>query len=239
MNSEKSIRALYEQIKQRELQELENAVRNNGGGAVFHEDYAPVIMCNFNGYYPHPADVRITRVELLDEEDEEVLRIYGQEKDSAGGSDYFCEEREINVADIAYGQLSYITQELTTEKPSPFKTTVEQKALIQKLVEAIDACRKAGIQMFTTDGANELLCYNSTVFDKGPDTGDNLSGEWQEGTDHLGYPCKRFVYTDKAELAGWVEIPIADCDVINGDALGVDFISWGYCSGGFFAHKKE
>lgn len=234
MNSEKSIRAAYDEIKQRELQELETAVRNNGGGAVFHEDYAPIIMCNFNGYYPHPADVRITRVELLDEEDEEVLRIYGQEKDSAGGSDYFCEEREINVTDIAYGQLSYITQELTAEKPSPFKTTVEQKALIQKLVEAIDACRKAGIQMFTTDGANELLCYNSTDFDDGPFSADNLSGEWQvkEG-------IHSFVKTPREILEQWVEIPIADCDVIDGHALGVDFISWDCCSGGFFAHKKE
>ena len=230
MNTKQSIRALYEQIKQRELRELETAVRNNGGCAVFHKDYAPVIMCNFNGYYPHPADVRITRVELLGEEDEEVLRIYGQEKDSAGD---FCEEREINVTDIAYGQLSYITQELTTEKPSPFKTTIEQKALIQKLVEAIDACRKADIQFFTTDGANELLCYNSTDFDKGPDTADNLSGEWEEKDGK-----RTFVATPQAKLDEWLEIPIADCDIIDGNGLDVDFVSWGCCSGGFFAHKK-
>lgn len=239
MNSEKSIRAAYDEIKQRELTELENAVRNEGGGVAFSEYYAPVIMCNFNGYYPHPADVRITRVELLDEEDEEVLRIYGQEKGQSGCSDWYEDEREINITDIAYGQLSYITQSMMYEKTSPFQTTVEQKALIQRLVGAIDACRKAGIQMFTTDGANELLCYNSTDFDKGPDTGDNLSGEWQEGTDHLGYPCKRWVYTDKAELDDWVEIPLDKCDVIDGNALDVDFVSWGCCNDGFYAHKKK
>lgn len=230
MNSEKSIRAAYDEIKQRELTELENAVRGNDGAVTFPEDEAPVIMCNFNGYYPHPADVRITRVELLDEEDEEVLRIYGQEKGQSGCSDWYEDEREINITDIVYGQLSYITQSMMYEKTSPFQTTVEQKALIQRLVEAIDACRKAGIQMFTTDGANELLCYNSTDFDKGPDTTDNLSGGWQGMT---------WVPADKAELDDWVEIPLDKCDVIDGNALDVDFVSWGCCNDGFYAHKKK
>lgn len=133
MNSEKSIRAAYDEIKQRELTELENAVRNEGGGVAFSEDYAPVIMCNFNGYYPHPADVRITRVELLDEEDEEVLRIYGQEKGQSGCSDWYEDEREINITDIAYGQLSYITQSIKPKKV--FNISVETRNFSETVAE--------------------------------------------------------------------------------------------------------
>lgn len=133
MNSEKSIRAAYDEIKQRELTELENAVRNEGGGVAFPEDYAPVIMCNFNGYYPHPADVRITRVELLDEEDEEVLRIYGQEKGQSGCSDWYEDEREINITDIAYGQLSYITQSIKPKKV--FNISVETRNFSETVAE--------------------------------------------------------------------------------------------------------
>ena len=133
MNNEKSIRAAYDEIKQRELTELENAVRNEGGGVAFPEDYAPVIMCNFNGYYPHPADVRITRVELLDEEDEEVLRIYGQEKGQSGCSDWYEDEREINITDIAYGQLSYITQSIKPKKV--FNISVETRNFSETVAE--------------------------------------------------------------------------------------------------------
>jgi hypothetical protein len=133
MNSEKSIRAAYDEIKQRELTELENAVRNEGGGVAFSEYYAPVIMCNFNGYYPHPADVRITRVELLDEEDEEVLRIYGQEKGQSGCSDWYEDEREINITDIAYGQLSYITQSIKPKKV--FNISVETRNFSETVAE--------------------------------------------------------------------------------------------------------
>lgn len=133
MNSEKSIRAAYDEIKQRELTELENAVRGNDGAVTFPEDEAPVIMCNFNGYYPHPADVRITRVELLDEEDEEVLRIYGQEKGQSGCSDWYEDEREINITDIAYGQLSYITQSIKPKKV--FNISVETRNFSETVAE--------------------------------------------------------------------------------------------------------
>lgn len=133
MNNEKSIRAAYDEIKQRELTELENAVRGNDGAVTFPEDEAPVIMCNFNGYYPHPADVRITRVELLDEEDEEVLRIYGQEKGQSGCSDWYEDEREINITDIAYGQLSYITQSIKPKKV--FNISVETRNFSETVAE--------------------------------------------------------------------------------------------------------
>lgn len=92
-----------------------------------------------------------------------------------------------------------------------FQTTVAQKVLIQKLSEAIDECRKAGIQMFTTDGENALVCYNSLYFDKGP-------------------------YTEK-ENEDWLEIPLDKCDKIDGNLLDVDFISWGCCAE-LYAHMK-
>ena len=62
-----------------------------------------------NGFIPHPADVRITRVELLDEEDEEVLHIYGVEKCTSGCAIWFDDEMEINLSDIAYGHIDFIT----------------------------------------------------------------------------------------------------------------------------------
>ena len=116
MNKEKSIRACYEEIKRREVRELENALRAADCKVEFSEDNAPIVMCNFNGFEPHPADVRITRVELRDEEDEDVLYIFGQEKDSSGCASWFDEEREINVSDIAYGHVDFITNSIPNKK---------------------------------------------------------------------------------------------------------------------------
>lgn len=112
MNNGKSIRACYEEIKRREIRELEEAVRNAGGKVEFDTESAPVVMCNFDGWAPHPADVRITRVELYDEEDEDVLRIYGCEKGSSGCADWYEDEKEINFSDIAYGHIEFITDEI-------------------------------------------------------------------------------------------------------------------------------
>lgn len=117
MSKEKSIHACYEEIKRREVKELEDAVRDNGGGVVFQKDSAPMIVVNFGGFCPHPADVLITRVELCDEEDEDVLRIYGREKCSSACSDWYEDEREINISDIEYGHIEFITSECY----SPYK----------------------------------------------------------------------------------------------------------------------
>lgn len=117
MNNEKSIFGCYEELKRREVRELENAVRAAGGEVEFGEDSYPMVMCNLDGHFSHPADVRITRVELVDEEDEDVLHIYGNEKGYSGCSEWFEDEREINFCEIAYGHISFITDALIGERP--------------------------------------------------------------------------------------------------------------------------
>lgn len=112
MEQKKSILACYEEIKRREVKELENALRDAGREVKFSEGNAPMVMCNLNGFEPHPADVRITRVELRDEEDEDVLYIFGQEKGMSGCSTWFEGEMEINISDIAYGHIDFITSEI-------------------------------------------------------------------------------------------------------------------------------
>lgn len=114
MNKEKSIYACYEELKRREVKELENAVRAAGGKVEFGEDSYPMVMCNLDGFEPHPADVRITRVELREEEDEDVLYIFGREKGIGGGSTWYEDEREINISDIAYSHIEFITSEIKT-----------------------------------------------------------------------------------------------------------------------------
>ena len=112
MEEKKSIRACYEEIKRREVRELEDAVRAAGGEYVFKK-YRPIVMCNINGFEPHPADVVITRVELRDEEDEDVLYIFGYEKGVSGCATWYDDnEMEVNISDIAYGHIDFITSDI-------------------------------------------------------------------------------------------------------------------------------
>lgn len=105
----KSIYDAYQEIKQREISELKDAVRKAGGEVEFQEYNAPTVMVNFDGYFPHPADVRITRVKLKDDE----LLIDGQEKGVSGCAEWFdSDEYPIEVDDIAYGHLDFITSEI-------------------------------------------------------------------------------------------------------------------------------
>lgn len=105
----KTIYDAYQEIKQREISELKDAVRNAGGEVEFQEDNAPIVMVNFDGYFPHPADVRITRVKLKDDE----LLIDGQEKGVSGCAEWFdSDEYPIEVDDIAYGHIDFITSEI-------------------------------------------------------------------------------------------------------------------------------
>lgn len=97
----KTIYDAYQEIKQREISELKDAVRKAGGEVEFQEDNAPIVMVNFNGFSPHPADVAITRVRLKDD----TLLIDGQEKDVE-------DESPIEVDDIAYGHIDFITSEI-------------------------------------------------------------------------------------------------------------------------------
>lgn len=116
MSEQKSIYAAYEEIKRREVKELEDAVRKAGGEYVFKKT-RPVVMCNLNGFEPHPADVVITSVELRDEEDEDVLYIFGYEEDVSGCASWECNEVEVKISDIAYGHIEFITSAIVSPKP--------------------------------------------------------------------------------------------------------------------------
>lgn len=114
-----------------------------------------------------------------------------------------------------------------------FLLTGAQKRAMADLAKAFEECRRQNIQFFITDGENALMAYNSTNFDGVPTTGDNLSGEWQAVDGKY-----KFVASTKKERDNWLEIPVADCDKILGDTLGIDFVSWGCCSGGLYALRK-
>ena len=130
-----------------------------------------------------------------------------------------------------------------TFEPTPeqqrFMLTGEQKLKMAALAKAFEECREAGIQFFTTDGENALLAYNSSEYDVGPESGDNLGGEWQEVTDEHGNKRHVFVRTPDEKREEWDEIPLQVCDRILGEPMGIDFISWGCCCEGMFAHRKR
>lgn len=125
-----------------------------------------------------------------------------------------------------------------TPEQQRFMLTGEQKVKMAALAKAFDVCRKAGIQFFITDGENALMAYNTTDYDTGPTSGDNLSGEWVEQTDEHGNKRNVFVRTPDEKREEWDEIPTEVCDRIEGGPLDVDFISWGCCCEGLFAHRR-
>ncbi len=118
----KSIYAAYEEIKRREIDELKKKLRAFGCVAHFGPDYTgegatgadcPIVMCNIEGFEPHPADVKITSVGV--EIDGEVT-IMGYEIDKAGGSLCCYDEREISLGEIAYGHIEFITNAIPEVK---------------------------------------------------------------------------------------------------------------------------
>lgn len=102
-----------------------------------------------------------------------------------------------------------------TKQEKKFLLTGEQKLLVRRLAQAIEDCRKANIQLFTTDGENAILCYNATDFDNAIDNDEDLD-------------CSE----------EWLPIPIPLCDRILGQPTKTDFISWG-CSSTLYAHLKQ
>lgn len=108
MDKEKSIYECYQEIKQREIKELKEAITKAGGEILFDEETAPVVVVNFDSYYPHPADVRITSVQI----EKDRLIIIGCEKCSSGCSDWYEDETEIEIEDIAYRQIDFITSDI-------------------------------------------------------------------------------------------------------------------------------
>ena len=108
MNEQKSIYACYEEIKQREIRELKQALEMHNGKFVFDPDVnAPEVLCNMK--YVGPADVRITSVSL---DDDGNLIVTGQQHGESGCADWYESECEINLSDIAYGHIDFITKSI-------------------------------------------------------------------------------------------------------------------------------
>lgn len=136
MNEQKSIYAAYEKIKQREISELKERLRDFGGEAHFGLDYVgegatgtdnPIVMCNLNGFEPHPADVKIMYACI---NPNDVLCIYGCEKMNSGGASWYEDEVCIPIEDIAYGQLDFITSAIPTDRYEPNNELVMETAVI-------------------------------------------------------------------------------------------------------------
>lgn len=104
MSNEKSISACYEEIKQREIEELKKKVRGRGGKYEFYEDEdAPEVLCNLR--YEGPADVMITSVEV---DGNNILYIKGKVHYHSGCGSSYGELENIIVSDITYGGMSVI-----------------------------------------------------------------------------------------------------------------------------------
>lgn len=99
MNNDKSIYACYEEIKQREISELKDAVRAMGGQYVFPKDEHPYVMCNLNS---GPCDLRVDSVEIQNISDVDVLVIFGYDEQAG-------QPVEISLDDIAYRHISFIS----------------------------------------------------------------------------------------------------------------------------------
>lgn len=104
MSNVKSISACYEEIKQREIEELKKKVRGRGGKFAFDEDEdAPEVLCNLK--YEGPADVMITSVEVCEND---YLYITGRVHYHSGCGSSYGDVDSISVSDISYGGLSVI-----------------------------------------------------------------------------------------------------------------------------------
>ena len=100
MEKEKSIYACYEEIKQREISELKDAVTAHGGKYEFGID-GPFINVNYDD---GPEDVTVGRVEIQHIGDTEIVVIY----DTTG--------EHIKNDDIAYGNIEFITKSIPKKK---------------------------------------------------------------------------------------------------------------------------
>lgn len=111
MSNEKSISECYEEIKQREIEELKKKVRRRGGKYGFDEDWdAPEVLCNLK--YEGPVDVMITSVEV---DANNRLIIDGKPHYHSGCDSSYGHIETIGVSEIAYGEMSVICEAI----PSP------------------------------------------------------------------------------------------------------------------------
>jgi len=115
MEEKKSIYACYEEIKQREISELKDAVKAHGGKYKFGAD-GPVITVNYD---EGPEDVTVGCVEIQNLSDTEIVVIY----DNVG--------EQIKNDDIAYGHIEFITDNI------PKKRKYEWSDETMRLCEAV------------------------------------------------------------------------------------------------------
>ena len=106
MNEYKPIFTCYEEIKQREIRELKDAVRAARGQYVFQKDKHPYVMCNLDS---GPCDLRVDSVEIQNISDVDVLVIFGYDEQAG-------QAVEISLEDIAYSHISFITEAIPVRK---------------------------------------------------------------------------------------------------------------------------
>lgn len=135
----KSIYECYEEIKQREIAELKARLKAFGGVAHFGPDYTgeyatgadcPIVMCNLNGFEPHPANVRIMSVGLSDDD---RLTIMGCE------TSWCDDEMPIDSHDIAYGHIDFITSSIPVMKTKPYAKLSREMRLFCETVAMLSA----------------------------------------------------------------------------------------------------
>lgn len=112
MDKDKSIYACYENIKQREISELIEKVRNSGGQYVFKETEQPYVLCMFD---EGPVEVRVGSVEIQNISEKEILVVF----DTKG--------EQIKLSDIAYGHIYFIIESI------PVKTFSKESFCISRL----------------------------------------------------------------------------------------------------------
>lgn len=113
MDKDKSIYACYEEIKQREINELMEKVRLMKGQYVFPTLEAPCVLVNFDD---GPCeDVRVGSVEIQNVSETEILCIF----DTFGD--------QIKLSDIAYGHIEFITDSI------PVRTFSQESFCISRL----------------------------------------------------------------------------------------------------------
>ena len=106
--------ARYEAIKQEEIQELREKLNEVGGEYHFGNDYIPsngeacggdppIIACNCGD---HPADYTILAICLSSEDN---IKMIGYPTEG------WEEPQEINLEDVEYGHLQYVTASIINE----------------------------------------------------------------------------------------------------------------------------
>lgn len=122
MNKDKTIFACYEEIKQREIEELKEKIVAFGGCAQFGTDYTGKDATGTN--HPHvcihgddgPYDVRIEWCSYRDD----VLVIMGYDEEAGQPID-------IDIDDIAYGHIEFISDNI------PARTFSQESFCISRL----------------------------------------------------------------------------------------------------------